>query len=67
MALGEVFRLPFSILALAAQTSNAQILSIAIAPPELPVYAQPAISEIWLSVDPRQLGLWPRRLLLGSE
>ena len=55
MALGEVFRLPFSILALAAQTSNAQILSIAIAPPELPVYAQPAISEsgyLWT------LGYW---------
>jgi hypothetical protein len=55
VALGEVFRLPFSILALAAQTTNAQILSIAIAPPELPVYAQPAISEsgyLWT------LGYW---------
>jgi hypothetical protein len=49
--LGKLFWLSLSIVALAVPiTSSAQILSITIAPPELPVYVQPAIPEpgyIW--------------------
>jgi hypothetical protein len=44
--LGKVFWLSLSIVTLAVPiTSRAQILSITIAPPELPVYVQPAIPE----------------------
>jgi hypothetical protein len=47
-------------------TSHAQILTITLMPPELPVYEQPENSCAGLHLDARLLGVWPGWLLLGS-
>ena len=42
-------------------------ISVNFGPPALPVYAQPPLPAPGYHLDPRLLGLWRRRLLLGSR
>ena len=63
--------LPALLLLVLPVISMAQVginISVNLAPPELPVYEQPAIPDDGLSMDPRLLGLERRRsgLLLGA-